>query len=579
MRRSTLLIILGYIVLNIFIAPLFGLPNIFGVIWWPIQQIIYYGFLGFWSLVTAAFGYTLGKYFWWIIGLLILSRIPIIGAPIRWLLKLPFRLAWNAVKGRWKSRKLRKSEIRRAFVGRFARLIRNEFWARMDSIRARNNINKKAWTKRRIPPDYLPTILRENIIILYSLSNYLKRLYIWYVKFDQVKNAKRVCETMWGFIGPLYTDPSVLEKEIYACRNGGIVRTPTGTINVGWFDATKRYCDVLNNTSDLLTQYVKDIISGKKGAEDYIGRIQNTRDQLATAIADIKRSHQHLAERGKAYGNHQPIRIQKYLVLDQCNPYGWHEHQYKFVKKGTKLIIRKGSKLSNGTYAWRDIEEQATKDLEVNHYGDVLEDIYANTDRFYNTKDSRVPPRKVHIEEIRDGKIKDLIPPEEIMEQVIKDWDAFIRNMRFGEFRPNSKSALDYIRYLSTNPEDPESLGRLEFFKEENIRFTPDFKSARNPAFDRRLLVNTGILRYVGRKGYRDNYMDIKNNPKTDPFPAVSSLGMSMYLPALVTRDTEDISEINEFLKIFVRDTGAEVQSSKEAHRAMGALSAEQEKK
>src|SRR3989338_161265 len=77
--------------------------------------------------------------------------------------------------------------------------IRNWFFDKYDKLRAKTGLYRKAWTKRRLQPDYLPKILWENIIILFTLNNYLLRLYVWNVKFDQVRGAEHVCKAMWGF--------------------------------------------------------------------------------------------------------------------------------------------------------------------------------------------------------------------------------------------------------------------------------------------------------------------------------------------------------------------------------------------
>src|SRR3989338_613048 len=53
-------------------------------------------------------------------------------------------------------------------------------------------VGPRVWWKRWVPHDKLMEILKENKIILFSLSNYLKRLYIMYAKMGQVVTAKRI---------------------------------------------------------------------------------------------------------------------------------------------------------------------------------------------------------------------------------------------------------------------------------------------------------------------------------------------------------------------------------------------------
>ena len=117
-----------------------------------------------------------------------------------------------------------------------------------------------------------------------------------------------------------------------------------------------------------------------------------------------------------------------------------------------------------------------------------------------------------------------------------------------------------------------------QFFIESNIPITKGWKTRENPAFDRRALVDTGLLKFVGRKSYLESYQDVTKNPKTDPYPAVSSYGMGMYIPPLVIKDTEDIAAANEYLKVFLRDTGTPIESFKDVLAALGALHAEEKK-
>ncbi len=542
--------------------------------------------------------------------------IGIMGAGIFGIIGVIALIVILMIKGErgWESKKLK---------GRYPRLIRNVFWDKIDELSARTGLHKKAWRKRRLTPDMLPQILRENIVILFSLSNYLKRLYIWYVKRDQVKIAESVCADMWRWIG-IYDDYEKLEKEIYECRNGIVKETEeefdddrdyeceycgakfktqketiiidgvdteglgeNGKIllerhiynehpeivkkdlNAGWFNSTKRCVNLLNEISLFLGEYIKKIIEegGKSAEATYVTKIlsqaKSYNQRLQTVTIDIERSYKYLNRRARAYGNYQPIRAQKYLVLDQCNPYGWHEHQYKFIPPGTLL--------SDGT--------RESRSLEVNQYGEVLEDKNGNTDRFYNPTGKA--PRKVHPDEIRAGKIKDLTPPEKIMEAAINDWEGFIKNMRYGIFRYNSKFVSDYLNVLSTEKDDPNRLGKYGFYKESNIKFTPGWKTEDKPAFDRRALVNTGILTFVGRKNFVESWQDIYKNQKTDPYPGVSSYGMGLYISDLVRRDVEDLVAANEYLKIFLRDKGKPVESASEASDAFEALYAasEQESK
>src|SRR3989338_7440843 len=85
----------------------------------------------------------------------------------------------------------------------YKNLIRNKFVRGLD--RAEHYITgSAAWRKRRVLPDRFPELLRENIVYLFALNNYLKRFYIWKVKAGQVKEAEHICKEVWDWIAPYY---------------------------------------------------------------------------------------------------------------------------------------------------------------------------------------------------------------------------------------------------------------------------------------------------------------------------------------------------------------------------------------
>ena len=521
-----------------------------------------------------------------IIGLVILLPLALVGGGI-------FVISRSEKKGKFKDIK-----------DRYIRLFRNLGWRKANEVAAQAGFNRYAWTKRRIIPDRLPEIMKENIVILFSLNNYLKRLYIWNVKFDQVKNAAAVCETMEVWIN-IHDNYDKLIDDIYECRNGVIVdlkeepdqspdaeytcrfcgQTFNGRgsnlrleehindshkpkeekLGVGWFDATRKYCETLNEISVFLQKYVAAIVGGMKIDDkeypNFIATAQRLKVKLDRIVENIEQSRRYLKERREAFGNYQPLKIQRYLVLDQCNPCGFHEHYYSVAPKGTLLTNGKRTK----------------REMEVNLYGEILEDKYKNQDRFY---DLQKAPIRVHQTEVK--KIQHIWPsgkgnePHHVMEAIGNDWLGFIRNMRYGYFRPNSKKAMDYIKRLSTKPEDTDRLGNWLFFEEQEITSEFKFASEKDPGFDRRALVDTGILTYVGRKNLHDSWKAVSNNKKTDPLPGVSSYGMSLYLPRLIFRDTEDIAAINEVLNRFIADTGATVEGKAQAHLAGGVMKAQE---
>lgn len=407
---------------------------------------------------------------------------------------------------------------------------------------------EKVWITRWLVPDYLQEILKENKVILFSLSNYLKRMYIMYGKMDQVVVARNVSEQMTKQIGH-HTDIKELEREIWLCRNF----TPNGKeeefLDIGWFPQNRKICEKIIEINNFLREYLLYVVDprvpvAQKNFSKYQTRTLELRGEISTAIGKLKVAHDFLEDRATAYGAHQPIKAWMYLVLDQSNPYGNFEHEYKFVNRGVEL--------SDGT---------KTQDkTEVNQYKEVLRDKHEGSEKIRFVKD----PRKIYPHD----------NPMQTLSWVLQDWEGFIRNLRFGEYRYYSKSLFDYLAALSTKENDPAALGRPQFGIEGNIKTTRGFKSASNPAFDRRALVNPGNMAYPGRRRFDQGLQDIQRDPQKDENPALSSFGMSLFIPALTSRDINEIAGMEQQLNSFLRDTGVTVESHLDAHEAIGPLGA-----
>jgi len=236
------------------------------------------------------------------------------------------------------------------------------------------------------------------------------------------------------------------------------------------------------------------------------------------------------------------------------------------------FFAKKGARTDKGP-----LEE----DSEVNYYREVLADKFKNVQGWLKPWDitikSKIPRKILHPHDIHSP-----YPPHtpmEICDFVLRDWDALIRDIRYGEFRYYSRSIYDYISALSDKTGDPKSMGRAQFMEGSKIPTSAGFKNADNPAFDRRALVDPGRfggVNYIGRKKYDDKQDDIKGYDEKNPYPALSTRGMSVYLPRLTKRDVDDFKEASKYISIFLRDTKIPVSDSKLAWQAMGSLGEEE---
>ncbi len=118
-------------------------------------------------------------------------------------------------------------------------------------------------------------------------------------------------------------------------------------------------------------------------------------------------------------------------------------------------------------------------------------------------------------------------------------------------------------------------LGYSDFYDESKIPFHNRFKGPDNPAFDRRALKDPGEfgpVKFIGRKGYSDSMEDIQRYSEKNPYPALSAMGMTLYLPALVERDVDDIVEAQKYMRPFLKMTTATVSGAADAWKLFAPL-------
>ena len=148
----------------------------------------------------------------------------------------------------------------------------------------------------------------------------------------------------------------------------------------------------------------------------------------------------------------------------------------------------------------------------------------------------------------------------------IRAWSDVLSNRETGE---NTPSLI----------EKGKRKGMMETYNKKWIALSLaiDFKSPNNPAFDRRAHNSPGFIRYGGRIFYDDSLEEIKApNRDKNPYPAISSRGMGMYIPELTQRDVDDITKARDYLGRFLRDTGETLTGPKDAYKGISSLGEEE---
>ena len=434
------------------------------------------------------------------------------------------------------------------------------------------------WPKRETPKDMLHPIFLENLYMFHALTSYMKRVFIMFSKWGQVREAKE--KTVKAYEGiKKHGDEVLLVNELKAFRVGGRIAKrdekealteETKVIEGGWFGANRELMNLINKIMNYLERYTElSIKHGTKAPPEMMlsgndplwlqlaEEAGNLYTALGTVLAKIQGYSEATKERLEDYGHHNVVKAWRYLVFDQDNPTGkkW-PHTYLFVLPGAEILD------GNGKPAGK-----STELTEVNMFGELLEDIYKNIDQFAKDPlDRYMKPRRVkHTKDIINYQ-----DPREMFDFIDNEWQGFILDIRFGEYHPYSRAARDYINKM---------VYKKEFYDDSKIiADLPSEKGLGMPAFDREALKNPGQMIYWGRKSYKDAHSQIKKTDPANPYPTLSSVGMSRYLNELVIKDMADKQEALKSLNLFLGDTGEWSTSTKEAYKAIGLLWLDQQK-
>lgn len=419
------------------------------------------------------------------------------------------------------------------------------------------------WPKRETPKDMLHQIILENLYIFHGLTNYMKRLFIFFSKWGQVRDAANATSIAYTQMRK-HLNEVVLVEELKAFRTGGTIlkRDTEGNliggeekIEGGWFGANKEMMDLINKIIEYTQKYIilsqeygitapkeKRIAPDEPFWKPLADEARGLSDKLGTISGKIRNYSTNTTERLKAYGPHHVVRAWRYLILDQCNPSGgrW-PHTYLFVPPETEL--------DDGT--------RTTELTEVTMFGEILEEIYKNIDHF-----GKPQKRKTTVRRVKDTRKIIFHPnPHEMYGFIDNEWEGFVRDMRFGTYHPYSRSVYDYISKM---------VYKKIFYDDTKITaILPSKKDAGNPAFDREALKDPGQMFYWGRTRYYDKHTDIEQK---NPYPALSNFGMSRYLHELTVKDMKDKQEAISFLNRFLGDTGEWVTEVAKAREAIGLL-------
>ncbi|MDA1196822.1 MAG: hypothetical protein O2779_02570 [Nanoarchaeota archaeon] len=255
-------------------------------------------------------------------------------------------------------------------------------------------------------------------------------------------------------------------------------------------------------------------------------------------------------------------------VYDQYNASGVKAHPFLFAKPGSAIFNYEvtfdlsvnqpfgemhGLPKEIGDANPSHIPSQEPIQREVNSHGIFVdgfnEELFNNFGRFpqpppeFDSHKQLKPELKtVTIQGVRR---KDIVRHPEfwtMLTYIESEWSGYIDQWRDGRHSPNSKTAEDYIAVHD----------RKNFNYASVDRQMHGIPTTSNPSFDREALKDSGRTIYRGRNSYTDTKESQIDEPPHDPFPRISTMGISKYLKSLLDRFADEAG--NKQLRYFVWD-------------------------
>ena len=427
-----------------------------------------------------------------------------------------------------------------------------------------NAIIKNAKFLRESPEGREPQVFRENRILFHMLANFTTRSEITYRYWGFVEQAKRVGTQILNKMGVFTYDQKTLRQDIIKARSGGV--TSQGAHLDGWNKLNIEVVDLVNSYFELtFWVYVSALFNFKdRTARNFKSEINEYNRSISTSALNIEQkietSRTHYNLMTNAFGGHHVLNAYKGIILNMTNVTGdVLEHYQKFARPDAEFEGNPRGRdigfygLSFKAEGRRDPQTRIILPIhEVNQFGEYIQDITDQRDKFGNLPDPRdyKKPRKVKPEDIIDY-------PDytTLMANVELDWKGLAEDIRYGLWHPESRTFQMYAQSLSKAiyPEWADeqipivgATGRIE-----------SSPSTGDEAFDMRALANPGLHPYWGRKTFDAEAPPGKNDPFHNPFPGVSSLGLVKYLEERVGLDMKDKAKAQEFMNKYHRDSAA----------------------
>jgi hypothetical protein len=412
---------------------------------------------------------------------------------------------------------------------------------------------------RSVPERREPQVIRENKHIFQALANYVTRSEITFRYWSVVKTGIEVARKLYTDEIKEFHDKNILRKEIIAYRSGGDIDLGNRTLTVeGWNRLNVQVVDMINELYGLMTlSHISSQYELKPAGQYQVeaARFIEIEKRAIELKIKIETENNQYKRRLKAFGAHNVFQVYRDIILDMANPTGEvEEHPFKFARPGVEFNMGDFTPhhpVTNPTGK----KSHATKDEnglgeEVNQYGEVVADIKEQKDelgriKMWNPNGNYIFKRPRRVKNAED--IMDFPDFLTFLTYLNADWKGHAEDIRYGLHHPKSRSHSTYVESFRSKKMYPE-------WDDENIPFTnPSTKE--DPALDLRAMSDLSRNNYWGRKHYFD--IDTERGiPRDNPFPALSSLGLTHYLKFRIEQEIPDEQEREKWLYKWPGDSG-----------------------
>jgi len=448
---------------------------------------------------------------------------------------------------------------------------------RTTGIPGLNLITRHTKLRDSTPVGEVPFILRDLRVELEVLMNYMLRLEVFSGKESAVKNFVDSANSVQDVFREI--PPDKVKQRIIAYKVGPDLTIEENEFKVkfsessdipkedqvpGWLNTPFIIGKLMNelikklSTADL-TAEVQNVAPAAEsqtkifsGGRDVAGSFANTAQPLEHTSWIYFWGHMRRA------GAIHLLTSLRQEMIDQYRLYGDYVHNYVFAKPDAEYDLYKWEvkKNSDGTPMWDGVVRKVKTTTVEQHIGnrigfesgDMPYEVDASGYVLKDKNEIEVELKDIYIRKVKLKDIFEFHPYYKICGWLNLEWKYFIFDMRDGRFHPTSRSSKDY-----------NTLHAKKIFNYSNLKSAS--KPGKNrPAFDREAMKNPGNASYWGRKHYFEEEERLVGISRVNPYPKLSTIGISEYIGDLVEKTVKEISIKEDHLRRYVYETAKDAK-------------------